>query len=317
MVKAIFAGDSGNRLVRRLETPAAPPLVSIILPVYNCEKYIKESIQSILDQDYSNFELIVINDGSTDDSLSVVKKFQDPRLVIIDQKNMGLAATLNKGISIARGELIARQDADDVSLPGRLSLQVDFFRKHSDVSVLGGAAEIIEVDHVTNRQLRHPNHCRNLRFFLCFDNPFVHSTVMFRKAVVVNAGGYAMEASNQPEDYELFTRLARSHRVANLVKVLIQYREIPTAITKQKKFPFPFLAEISARQISFYFPWLSHRWVKDFTRFYHFNEVGESRALMIMKFLVISGLLTLRFWPSEKICWKKMLGAGKRLILFN
>ena len=109
------------------------PLVSILMPVYNSEKYLREAIKSILNQTFTNFELIIINDGSTDNSLKIIKSFKDNRIKIIKNKgNLGLIKTLNKGIDLAQGKYIARMDADDIAMPKRLEKQIAFFNENPD-----------------------------------------------------------------------------------------------------------------------------------------------------------------------------------------
>src|SRR5688500_9607984 len=120
------------------------PIISVVLPVYNSENYIKEAIDSILNQTFKDFELIIINDGSVDRSAEVIQAIKDSRIVYVDQQNSGLAATLNRGIQMARGKYIARQDNDDISIPERLDMQVNFMENNPGVALLGTCAEIID-----------------------------------------------------------------------------------------------------------------------------------------------------------------------------
>lgn len=116
------------------------PLISVLMPAYNAEKYIKEAIESILNQTFSNFEFIIIDDGSIDATEEIIKSFKDSRIVYIkNEKNLGLIKTLNKGISIARGEFIARMDSDDISMPQRFELQLDVFKKYKGVDIVNVA----------------------------------------------------------------------------------------------------------------------------------------------------------------------------------
>src|SRR5687767_9206093 len=114
------------------------PAVSIVLPVYDAVAYVAEAVRSILAQTFGDFELILVNDGSTDGSRDVLAGFKDYRIRILDQQNLGLVAALNRGIREARGEWIARMDADDVSLPGRLEAQITHLRRHPEIGLLGG-----------------------------------------------------------------------------------------------------------------------------------------------------------------------------------
>src|SRR5688572_20456536 len=119
------------------------PYVTILMPAYNTALYISEAINSVLTQDFTDFELLIIDDGSTDDTVRIIKSFTDPRVRLIRQKHAGIAAALNRGLQEAEGEYIARFDADDICLPGRLCRQVDFLESHPDYVICGGEAEYI------------------------------------------------------------------------------------------------------------------------------------------------------------------------------
>ena len=211
------------------------PLVSVLLPVYNAQDYLRESIDSILGQTFADFELIIINDGSTDGSKAIMDSYIDPRIVIIDQENAGLPVSLNRSITKAKGKYLARQDADDVSLPDRLSEQVAYLEAHPDCALLGTWAQIIEKEHLTNRELTHPSENGEIQIKLLFYNCFVHSSVMMRKATLNQCGVYPEDPEKfPPEDYDLWLRIAQVAQVANLPKVLLQYRELPGSISRQK-----------------------------------------------------------------------------------
>jgi glycosyltransferase involved in cell wall biosynthesis len=194
------------------------PLVSIVLPVYNAGVYLKEAIQSILDQTYTNFELIIINDGSTDDSEKLIKSFTDDRIRYIYQQNTGLAGALNTGLQASIGKYIARQDQDDISLKERLQKQVEFLEKHPNVNLLGTRAQVFTDDQKEMKMHDHATEPAVLRFDLLFDNPFVHSSVMFRKESIDKIGYYNTDRSYY-EDFELWSRFAFNGRVANLREV--------------------------------------------------------------------------------------------------
>ena len=229
------------------------PLISILLPVYNGGKYLKEAISSILSQTYENWELIIINDGSKDDSESVVMSFSDDRIHYYTQENIGLAKTLNKGIALARGVLIARQDQDDICLPARLERQVMFLEKNPHISLLGTRADIIEENIFTSRMHLHPLGNLEIKLGLLFDNFFVHSSVMMRKNLLLEVGGYSEDVSRQPpEDYELWSRFMRQGKqVANLPESLLVYREAASSMSRNGKNPFAQkLALLSAENLA-------------------------------------------------------------------
>jgi hypothetical protein len=215
------------------------PHVSVVLPVYNGLPYLHAAISSILSQSFSDFELIIIDDGSVDGSASVLEGFDDQRIRFLRQTNQGLARTLNHGISLARGTYVARQDQDDLSHPDRLALQVAHMEAHQDCVLVGSWAQIMEVDRLVDRFHRHPVDEPTLRYQLLFNNPFVHSSVLLRRSALQQVGGYTTDPERQPpEDYELWSRLSRIGSVANLGQVLLVYREISGSMSRNGPSPF-------------------------------------------------------------------------------
>lgn len=213
--------------------------ISVLLPVYNCPSYVGAAIESILAQTHSDFEFLIIDDGSTDETPSLLQKYTDSRIRHVRHANRGLAGTLNVGIELARGEFIARQDQDDLSHPERLEKQLAYLQANPSCVLLGTAAEILEEENRSGRFHRHPTDSTRLRYELLFNNPFVHSSVMFPRAVVRDEGGYSTDPSRQPpEDYELWSRLARRGPVANLPEPLLIYREIPGSMSRMGPSPF-------------------------------------------------------------------------------
>jgi glycosyltransferase involved in cell wall biosynthesis len=209
------------------------PLVSVLLPVHNGERYLRESVGSILSQTWHDFELVVINDGSNDGTASILESYNDPRMFVVEnRKNLGLVKSLNLGLKRARGEYVARQDADDVSSPHRFGAQVEFLQSHSDVAIVG--SDYIEMDQGRRTRVRMPQNVLTLRWHALFQNPFAHSTVMFRRAIVTELGGYADRAEAlHVEDYELWLRLMWSgRRMANLTEPLVHWRANPDGISK-------------------------------------------------------------------------------------
>ncbi|MBI2720866.1 MAG: glycosyltransferase [Bacteroidetes bacterium] len=233
------------------------PLISVLLPVYNAGKFLHESIESILNQTFSDFELIIINDGSKDNSKEIINSFNDTRIVFIDQENIGLAASLNKGLGLARGKFIARQDNDDISLSQRFEKQLMFFEKNPNVALLGTAAEITdEQGRPTGRFHRHSSDSLTLKFTLLFNNPFVHSSVMFRKSVIEKTGSYSTDTAVF-EDYDLWSRIARVASVSNLNEYLLKYREVLTGMSKSAADYKEKVKRQSIKNIQFYCPGIS------------------------------------------------------------
>jgi glycosyltransferase involved in cell wall biosynthesis len=201
------------------------PLISVILPVYNGVETLRESIASILNQSYSRFELIIINDGSIDNSLELINSFQDSRIVVINQKNQGLAKSLNTGIKESKGELIARQDQDDISSGNRFEIQVREFLMNHDLVLLGSNGTKINKNGEEIGKFKLPTKSNDLKFFLNFYNPFIHSSVMMKTETVKLAGLYSELKSEQPpEDFELWNRMKNFGEIKNLKTALVKYR---------------------------------------------------------------------------------------------
>ena len=198
------------------------PLVSILISTYNDERYIVESINSILNQTYTNLEILVINDASTDHTGQLLQQIQDERLIIIENEtNHKLAANLNKMIRMAKGKYWARMDADDISLPERIAHQVRYMEEHPEVDVLGTWTEMI--GNATGMVTAPCDHGQ-IRACLLFQNIIAHPSVMLR----ANTCDYRYDENfSAGQDYELWSRLIWSKRFAILPEVLLQYRIHP------------------------------------------------------------------------------------------
>jgi len=227
--------------------------ITVLLPVYNGAADLEQTVRSVLAQTHRDFEFLIINDGSKDRSGEILDRLDDPRIKVIHQKNMGLAATLNRGIELAQGQYIARQDQDDLSHPVRLAEQFAYMEAHPDCNLLGTAADIWVENTPTERFHEHPLDHATLSFDLIFNNPFVHSSVMLRKTTVQAIGGYSTDLARQPpEDYELWSRMARNGRVANLQQRLLIYREMPQSMSRSGPNPFlDKLVTICAENLAF------------------------------------------------------------------
>lgn len=215
------------------------PAVSVVLSVRNGGSDLPKALETILNQTFRDFELIAINNGSTDGTREFLDQIADSRVRAYHQEDEGLAAALNRGISVARGRYIARQDHDDWALPNRIEQQVAFLDANPDHALVGTRAEVWIGDNPTGRFHDHPTEDADLRFALLFNNYFVHSSVMIRKAALDEVGVYSTDRSRQPpEDYELWSRIARRFRVANLPERLTIYREVPTSMSREGIDPF-------------------------------------------------------------------------------
>lgn len=211
-----------------------PPLISVIMSVYNGEEYLRESIESILTQSFKNFEFIVINDGSTDNSLQIINSFNDKRIVLINQKNTGLAVALNNGIKTAKGKYIARMDADDISVATRLEMQLDFMENNQEYVIIGSNAIVIDqnANYVYTTDL--PTIDGQLRKLLP-SSPFMHSSVMVKKNSIEECGYYyeAISKLYSFEDVILWNKLCKLGAIANIKTPLIKYRIQPFAATNK------------------------------------------------------------------------------------
>jgi glycosyltransferase involved in cell wall biosynthesis len=214
------------------------PLVSILIPVYNTAAYLTRAIQSILEQQYSSMEIILINDGSTDASETIIQSFQDPRIRYVkNEQNMGLVYTLNEGIDLSAGKYIARMDGDDVCLPGRMVQQVAYMEANPEVGVLATRVSLInEMDEpignwAADQQNTTPE---QIRHFLPKDNCLAHPSIM-AKAELLKKYKYRSEQS-QAEDYDLWLRMAADGVVIQkLSEVFVQHRIVHNSFTRSRQ----------------------------------------------------------------------------------
>ena len=201
----------------------ASPRVSVLMPVYNGELYLAEAVDSILNQTYTNFEFLIIDDGSTDSSAELIKSYDDHRIQLISLPcNNGLVNALNMGLDLARGEYIARMDADDISVPERFERQVHFMDANPDIVVGGSWLETF--DGVKQKVWAPPLTNEEIKSFLLFESVIYHPTVIMRKSIFSDSSVLYSSEYPHAEDYELWSRLSRSCRFANIGKVLLKYR---------------------------------------------------------------------------------------------
>lgn len=201
-------------------------LISIVLPVYNAEHYVKDTIESIINQSYLNWELIVIDDGSIDRSADIISNYSsfDKRIKLYRQKNMGLAKTLNKGISLAKSNYIARIDADDICKENRLTLQIRELVDNEDVVLVCSNVEYIDSGNNTLGFSFSSTSTRKLKKKLEFGNVFFHPTVMFKKDIALKVGGYDERLGKYFEDYMLWVKMLEFGNVSFLPNHLVKYR---------------------------------------------------------------------------------------------
>ncbi len=196
--------------------------VTVLLPVFNGGGHLATAVSSILGQTHEAIELLVIDDGSTDGTAALLASLTDPRVTVVSQPNRGLVATLNTGLSLARHDLVARMDADDVSHPRRLGLQLDYLTAHPRVAAVGCCYEVVDDHGGVVTQVHTAADPPYLRRQLFFRNVLPHAGMMFRRSAVVAVGGY--RDVGPVEDYDLWARLAVGNELASLPDVLLSYR---------------------------------------------------------------------------------------------
>ena len=199
------------------------PQVTVLMSVFNDERFVVQAIESILAQDFVDFELVIVDDGSTDQTSGILRDFaaRDRRILVHRQTNAGTTAAANRGLSLAKGELVARLDSDDVSFPYRLREQVEYLSAHPDVGLIGGGSEIIDTEGlvigVRNIVARDPMSVLHHR---CI---YQQSDVMFRRELVLRLGGYREKFRNA-QDYDLWLRISESAGIAKTQRVYGQWR---------------------------------------------------------------------------------------------
>lgn len=218
-----------------MESPsprAQLPAISVLMPVYNAGRFLKEATESILNQTYDDFEFIIVDDGSTDESLDLLERFaaQDKRIRLISRPNTGHTIALNEMLGLARAPLIARMDADDVSRPDRFAIQVSFLEAHPEVLCVGGRHEYIDSKGRMLRQRLLPTDDATIqRRLLAGDVVICHPSVMMRRDAVEMAGGYD-PAWKLAQDLDLWLKLGEIGKLANVPELILRYRLHETSV---------------------------------------------------------------------------------------
>ncbi len=235
------------------------PRISVLMSVFNGERFLEEAVGSILCQDFQDFEFIIVDDGSKDRTWSILTSFRDRRVHLIQNVvNIGLTKSLNRGLSVASGDYVARQDADDVSLLQRLGVQAAYLAAHPTVAMVSGNVEYIDSNgQVTGRTDRRGSP-ELIAWHMLFRNYIpAHGQVMFRRDVVKAMGGYN-ESCRYSQDYELWTRLVRNHRVVILPDLFLQWRRHSANIsTAQRALQVGSFLAAMTRNLGW---WQGHAW---------------------------------------------------------
>lgn len=216
------------------------------MPVYNGEKYLKESIESILNQTYGDFEFIIVDDGSTDGSVEIINSFSDERIKLIKSEHRGIVESLNLGIKQSKGEYIIRTDSDDISELNRFEILVEYMEENKDISIAGSWATtidkngkkigVMEFPPVSNKEIK--------KYILKYC-PFIHPSVIIKKTTLDEVGYY--KNFRYVEDYELWTRILNKNKAHNIPQHLVKYRVHQDQITKKKNINFRRLIGIYIR----------------------------------------------------------------------
>jgi len=221
------------------------------MAVRDGEKYLRQAVDSVLQQTFSDFEFIIIDDYSIDSSTRIVEEYKDLRIRFIrNQSHLGLTKTLNLGLDIAKGEYIARLDADDVCLPNRFEDQVKFLNKHPQIGVLGTGISLIDDLGNIIQDVHFPTNHNLIKWQLCFYNPIVHPSVMMRLTAVRQVGNYD-PALIHSQDYDLWWRMSFISELANLYEIDMHLRQHPRQVTNvQRSEQFRFGLKIDQKHLS-------------------------------------------------------------------
>jgi len=226
------------------------PSVSVIMAVYNGEKFLRQAVQSILNQNFKDFEFIIINDGSTDRTLEILKSFKDSRIRIFNRENKGLANSLNEGIFLSKGKYIARMDSDDESLKNRLKLQYEYMESNPDIDILGGQAWKINEYNQIIGVMNKPRSFNDIARYIKCACPVIHPTYFVRKHVYKRVGGYRDFAPTQ--DYDFILRAFEfAYKINNLPDRILNYRVNASSLSyKNSKSTIIFRAKIQKMHLN-------------------------------------------------------------------
>ncbi|MCS6814231.1 MAG: glycosyltransferase [Cyanobacteria bacterium] len=211
------------------------PTISVIMPVYNADRYVAQAVESILTQTFADFEFLIVDDGSTDRSLKILRHYaaQDDRIHLTSRPNTGYVIALNEMLRLAKGEFIARMDADDVALPDRFQRQVAFLRQHPEVVCVGGSHDIIDAQGRLLTTLKLPESNEEIqRLALAGHGSICHPCAMIRRSTIIAIGGYN-EAMMPAEDLDLWLRLGELGQLANLPEPVLRYRLHMKSVSEQ------------------------------------------------------------------------------------
>lgn len=272
-------------------------MVSVVMPIWNCDKFITEAVHSILGQTYSDFELLLVDGGSTDTTLHIVSQFSDERIRLLRAKP-GIVSALNLGLEQARGRWVARQDADDISMPKRFEKQVKELSKNNDRVLCYTNDKLFGDISADTKRARFTHTQALLALKLCYQCPVVHSSTMFTKKAVMDCGGYWGE---QAEDYDLWGRLIQCGTTIGLDEELVMTRRHPESASKRHAAVMAVLAKEIAHRHCMHFMDLS-----DAAASRAYNAIlqhGTKQGLPEWRWFICNALPRLRWKSAELFAW--------------
>ena len=215
---------------------ALPPRVSVLIATYNDAPFLGAAIDSVLAQTFTDFELVVVDDASTDGSREIVERYRDRRIrLVVNAENLGAGPARNRGLATIASECVAHLDGDDVCFPQRLARQVAYLDAHPECAVVGAQATLIDIAGRNKGEVRRPVTELGIRWWRVFGSPLIHSSAMVRRAIVWDELGGYEERFRFGEDFDLWYRLAKTHAIHNLPETLVAYRFDPRSITATER----------------------------------------------------------------------------------
>jgi len=208
------------------------PRVSVLIAEYNAAPFLAAAIDSVLAQTFTEFELVVVDDASTDGSRGIVERYRDSRIrLIVNDRNLGAGGARNRGLAAISSEYVACLDGDDLCFPQRLARQIAYLDAHPEVAAVGAQARLIDIAGRNIGEVRRPVTELGIRWWRIFGSPLIHSSAMVRRAIVWDELGGYEEAFRFGEDFDLWYRMAKRHAIHNLPETLVAYRFDPHSIT--------------------------------------------------------------------------------------
>jgi glycosyltransferase involved in cell wall biosynthesis len=299
--------------------------VSVLLPVYNGGATLSQAIASILSQDMSELELIIIDDCSTDNSASIIRQYadKDSRIILIfHEVNIGLAKTLNEGLKLAKSDFVARMDQDDESLPQRLRIQLDYMLSHPEFAVVGSYVYHIGAKQEFDRLVELPSNSEQIKQTLLQYNCMYHPSVMMRRNKILELGGYKAEFKNA-EDYDLWLRVSKLYPLSNISEPLLRYRFSVSGMTLSRKWEqlfYVYLAQSAHTNENASIDLINSKaqeMLKQIDKVYFLEEVANGTILELLNLKLWKDAIYLVWNFSTDIGFKKSVRLLIRVIKFG